>query len=342
MVRVGLAGLGFMGGTHAQCYAALPNAALVAVADPEPDRRKRLADEHGATPYEGLEDMLAADLDMVDICLPTYLHCEAVQAAARAGKHILCEKPMGLTVAECDAMLQAVERAGVTFMVAHVIRFWPEYRVIKEILDSGRLGAVRWMSASRFSPPPTWSWQEWIFDPQRSGGAVLDLHIHDLDFIAWVAGMPRNVCAGGVKAARGGLDNVWTTTTGHRNQAVGFAQGSLDMAANYPFNMGLRVLLEGGAIELDSRLSPALSVYPLAGGVEHPEVPQPEVPTAGRAGTAGNIEALGGYFVEIQYFVECLDRGEEPTIVTPREARDAVRLCLAATESAESGRPVAV
>jgi predicted dehydrogenase len=342
MVRVGLAGLGFMGGTHAQCHAALPNAELVAVADPEEDRRRRFAEQYGAKAFKSLEDMLTADIDMVDICMPTYLHCEAVQAAAKAKKHILCEKPMALTAAECDAMIDAVEKAGVQFMVAHVIRFWPEYTVIKQILDSGRFGAIRWMSASRFSPPPTWSWQEWIFDPRRSGGAVLDLHIHDLDFLAWIGGLPKSVYCSGVKAKRGGLDNIWTTTTGHKNGAVGFAQGSLDMAAEYPFNMGLRIMLEGGAIELDTRLSPALAVYPIGGGVEHPEVPQPEVPTAGRAGAVGNIEALGGYFVEVEYFVNCLDKGQSPTVVTAREAKDAVRLCLAAAESADAGRPVAL
>mgnify|MGYP005844190347 CR=1 FL=1 len=341
MVRVGLAGLGFMGGTHAQCHAALPNAELVAVADPEPDRRQQFADTYGMQAFPSLEAMLeGAELDMVDICMPTYLHEQAVVTAAKAGKHVLCEKPMALTEADCDAMIAAVQQAGVKFMVGHVIRFWPEYTVIKEILDSGRYGRVRWASASRLSPPPTWSWREWIFDQNLSGGAALDLHIHDLDFLAWILGTPKTVFAAGVRAAKGGLDNIWTTTTGHAGGAVGFAEGSLDLTAGFPFTMGLRIALEGAAIEFNSRLTPSVLVALPDGSVEHPEVPAVQVPATAGAGSAGNISALGGYFIEVKYFVDCVDKGEPPTVVTPEEAKQAVRLCVAATKSALWGQPV--
>ena len=339
MVRVGLAGLGFMGGTHAQCYAALPNAQLVAVADPEADRRRQFADTYGAKAYASVDEMVAADIDLVDICMPTYLHRKAVETAAAAGKHVFCEKPMALTTADCDAMIAAVKQAGVKFTVGHVIRFWPEYTVIKQILDSGRYGKIRWASATRVSPPPTWSWHEWLFDPKLSGGAALDLHIHDLDFLAWILGMPKVVSAAGVNGKGGALDNLWTTTTGHRGGAVGFAEGSLDMAAGFPFTMGLKIVLEGASIEMSSRLSP--SVLVAAGAtVEHSHVPQPEVPATAGAGSAGNISALGGYFIEVKYFVDCVDKDETPAVVTPEEARAAVALCLAATKSAQSGQPI--
>lgn len=340
MVRVGLAGLGFMGGTHAQCHAALPNAQLVAVCDPEPDRRKQFADTYGAKAFASVKEMVSADIDMVDICMPTYLHREAVETAAAAKKHILCEKPMALTAADCDAMIAATKNAGVNFMVADVIRFWPEYAVIKQILDSGRYGKIRWASANRVSPPPSWSWKEWLFDGKLSGGAVLDLHIHDLDFLAWIMGMPKTVFAAGVASKRGGLDNVWTTTTGYPNGAVGSAEGSLDMAAGFPFTMAAKIALEGACIEFNSRLTPSLLVALPDGKVEHPPVPQPEVPVTAGAGSAGNISALGGYFVEVKYFVDCLDKKQTPTVVTPEEANTVVQLCLAAAQSARSGQPV--
>jgi len=340
MVRVGVAGLGFMGGTHAQCHAALPNAKLAAVADPERDRREKFAELYGAKPYASLEEMLTSDIDMVDITMPTYLHREAVLAAAAAKKHILCEKPMALNAAQCDEMIAAVKKAGVKFMVAHVIRFWPEYVVIKEILDSGRLGKVKWASASRVSPPPTWSWKEWLFDPKLSGGAVLDLHIHDLDFLAWILGKPKMLSTAGVKTKRGGLDTAFTTMTGHAKGGVSFAEGCLEMAEGQPFTMGLRINLEGGSIEFSSRLTPSLLVAPAGGGVEHPHVPQPEVPSVGSAGSAGNISALGGYFVEVKYFVDCVAENKTPDVVTPEEAKYAVDLCLAATSSADTGQAV--
>jgi predicted dehydrogenase len=342
MVRVGLAGLGFMGGTHAQCHAAIPSSKLVAVCDVEADRRNKFAETYGATPCASLDEMLKADIDMVDFCLPTYLHKEAVEAAAKARKHILCEKPMALNAAECDAMSAAVKKAGVEFMAGHVIRFWPEYVVIKEILDSGKLGKIKWMSATRMSPPPTWSWREWLFDPKLSGGAVLDLHIHDLDFIAWILGKPNTISAAGVKTKTGALDAVFTTMTGTPSGAVGFAEGSLELMAGFPFTMGLKINLEGGSIEFNSRLSPSLLIAHPDGSVTNPHVPQPEVPTVAGAGSGGNISALGGYFIEVDYFVNCIDKGEKPTTVTADEAKFAVELCLAATKSAETGKPVAL
>lgn len=340
MVRVGLAGLGFMGGIHAQCYASIPDARLAAVCDAEEGRRSRFADSYGAAPYPSLEAMLGADIDVVDLCLPTYLHRPAVEAAAAARKHILCEKPMALTPADCQAMIAAVRQAGVEFMVAHVIRFWPEYAAIKQILDAGKLGKIRWMSATRLSSPPTWSWHGWLSDPKLSGAAALDLHIHDLDFLAWTLGRPKAVVAAGTWGRTGGLDSVFTTMTGAPSGAVGFAEASLEMAGRFPFTMGLSIALEGGSIEFNSRLSPSLSVAHPDGGVTYPDVPQPEVPTASGPPQAGNISALGGYFVELSYFVDCLERGGKPTAVTAEEAKFAVELCLAAARSAETGKPV--
>jgi predicted dehydrogenase len=343
MVRVGLAGLGFMGGTHAQCHAALPNAELVAVVDVEPDRREKFAETYGAKPFASLEEMLSSvEVDMVDICMPTYLHRKAVEQVAAAGKQVLCEKPMALTVEDCDAMIAATKKAKVKFMIGQVLRFWPEYVVIKETLDSGRLGPIKWASATRMSPPPTWSWKEWLFDPKLSGGAVLDLHIHDLDTLQWMLGQPSKISATGVKTKRGGLDNVMTTLVGHPGGQVSFAEGSLDLAPGFPFTMGLKVDCEGGTIELNSRLTPSLLVAPAGGGIEYPEVPAIEVPTVAGAGSAGNISALGGYFVEVKYFVDCVDRGEDPIRVPAAEAKSAVALCLAATKAAETGQVVAV
>lgn len=344
MVRVGLAGLGFMGGTHAQCYAILRQiglAELVAVADVEQDRREKFAEAYSAKPYASVEEMLAkAELDMVDACVPTYRHRQVVEEVAAAGKDVLCEKPMAMTVADCKAMIAATKKAGVELMIEHTLRFWPEYVVIKEILDSGRLGRIKWASATRMSPPPTWSWQEWLFDPKLSGGAVLDLHIHDLDVLQWMLGKPAKVSATGVKTKRGGLDNVFTTLTGHPGGQVSFAEGSLDLAPGFPFTMGLKVDCEGGTIELNTRLSPSLLVAPAGGGIEHPETPKIVLPEVPRVGSAGNIADMLGYYNAVKYFVGCVDRGETPTRVPNEDAMYAVALSLAAGRSQATGQSV--
>ena len=337
MIKVGLVGYGFMGHMHAQCYEATGQAKIVALADAEPDRRAEIEEKLKCRTFDSLAAMLAsAEVDMVDICTPTYLHEKMVKAAAAAGKPILCEKPMSLTVDSCDRMIEAVKRVGVKMMIAQVIRFWPEYQVIKEIVDSGRFGRVEWVSAHRLSPPPTWAWKGWLLDPKLSGGAVLDLHIHDLDYIAWLIGAPRMVQSCGSSGPKGGIDSVLTLGWGHKAGAKSLAEGSLVLAPGYPFTMSLLVACEKATVRYDSGVSPSLVVYPMEGETFAPPLPAPMVSVSAEA--QGNIGSLGGYYNEIKYFIDCLEAGKTPDVVTPEEARESVRISLAVAESARSGK----
>jgi predicted dehydrogenase len=337
MIKVGLAGYGFMGHMHAQCYEATGQAKIVALADVEPDRRAEIEEKLKCRTFDSLAAMLASpEIDMVDICTPTYLHEEMVTAVAAAGKPILCEKPMSLTVDSCDRMIKAANQAGVRMMIAQVIRFWPEYQVIKEIVDSGRFGRVEWVSARRLSPPPTWAWKGWLLDPRRSGGAVLDLHIHDLDYIAWLVGAPKKVQACGSAGPNGGIDSVLTLGWEHGSGAKSLAEGSLVLAPSFPFNMSLLVACEKATIRYDSGASPSLVVYPMEGETFAPPLPEPKVSVSTE--TQGNIGSLGGYYNEIKYFLDCLEADKTPDVVTPEDARESVRISLAAAESARTGK----
>jgi predicted dehydrogenase len=339
MIKVGLAGYGFMGHMHAQCHEATGDSKVIAVADVEAERRREAGEKLRCRTYMSLEEMLAAgEIDMVDICSPTYLHEEMVVAAAAAGKPILCEKPMSLTLEACDRMIESVDKTGVPFMVAQVIRFWPEYQVIREILQSGRWGRLEWLSARRLSPPPSWAWKGWLLDPAKSGGAVLDLHLHDLDAIAWLAGPPKSVQAVGVAGPQGGIDSVVSLGWDHPSGAKSAAEGSLCLSPGFPFSMALLVACEKATIRFDSGLSPSLVVYPFDGPSHIPDLPVPKVGAA--AGTAGNISSLGGYYNEIKYFTTCLREGRRPDVVTPAESREAVRICLAVARSASTGQVV--
>jgi predicted dehydrogenase len=341
MIKVGLVGYGFMGHMHAQCHEATGQARIVGLADVEPDRRKEAEEKLKCRAFGSLAEMLgSADIDMVDICTSTYLHEEMAIAAAKAGKHILCEKPMSLTVESCDRMIKAVKKAGVQMMIAQVIRFWPEYRVIKEIVDSGKFGPVEWLSARRLSPPPTWAWQGWLLDPARSGGAVLDLHIHDLDYIAWLVGAPKMVHACGSPGPKGGIDSILTLGWRHTSGAKSLAEGSLVLAPGFPFNMSLLVACEKATIRFDSGASPSLVVYPMEGEPFAPPLPAPQVGVSTE--TQGNIGSLGGYYNEIKYFLNCVEAGRDPELVTPKDAREAVRISLAVRESARTGKTVKV
>jgi len=337
MIKVGLVGYGFMGHMHAQCHAATGQGWIVGVADVEPDRRKEAEEKLKCRAFGSLAEMLSSvDIDMVDICTSTYLHEEMVIAAAKAGKHILCEKPMSLTVESCDRMISTVKKAGIKMMVAQVIRFWPEYQVIKEIVDSGKFGRVEWLSARRLSPPPTWAWQGWLLDPARSGGAVLDLHIHDLDYVAWLVGLPGKVQASGSPGPKGGIDSVLTLGWEHPGGAKSLVEASLVLAPGFPFNMSLLVACEKATIRFDSGATPSLVVYPMEGETFAPSLPAPQVGVSTE--TQGNIGSLGGYYNEIKYFLDCLGASKAPEVVTLKDAREAVRFSLAVRESAQTGK----
>lgn len=338
MIKVGLVGYGFMGHMHAQCYQAA-GAKVVALADVEPEKRQEAEDKLKCASFPSLDGLLeSGEVDLVDICTPTYLHEEMVVSAARARRAIMCEKPMSLTVESCDRMIRAVEEAGVAFMTGQVIRFWPEYQAIKEILDKGECGRVEWLSARRLSPPPTWAWQGWLLDPARSGGAVLDLHIHDLDYIQWVLGLPKKVLAAAAPGPKGGLDSVVTLAWEHPSGAKSAAEGSLNLAPGFPFNMALLVACEKATIRFDSGASPTLVVYPFKGEAFAPPLPEPKIGVSTES--LGNIGSLGGYYNEIKYLIDCLEAGRKPGVVTPHDARESVRFSLAVAESATTGKVV--
>jgi predicted dehydrogenase len=338
MIKIGLVGYGFMGHMHAQCYQAA-GAGVAAVADVEPDRCREAEEKLKCLSFASLAELLESmEVDLVDICTPTYLHEEMVVAAARAGRNIMCEKPMSLTIKSCDRMIKAVEKAGVAFMTGQVIRFWPEYQVVKEILDSGIYGRIEWLSARRLSPPPTWAWQGWLLDPARSGGAVLDLVIHDLDYIQWLLGLPKRVLAVGAAGPHGGLDSVMTVAWEHASGAKSAVEGSLVLAPGFPFQMALLVACEKATIRYDSAASPTLVVYPFEGAAFAPPLPEPKVGVSSEP--QGNIGSLGGYFNEIKYYLDCLEAGRKPSVVTPEGARESVRFSLAVAESARTGKVV--
>lgn len=331
MIKVGLIGAGFMGEMHANCHVAAKGGKLVAVSDVRKEHAEKLATMAKAAAYTDAEKMLAeADIDMVDICLPTTMHCEWTVKAAKAGKHVLCEKPIALTLADADKMIKACEKAGVQFMVAQVIRFWPEYQLLKEYFDSKKLGKLLSLQMKRLSPPATWSWKDWLNDPKQSGAALIDLHIHDADFARSLLGDPISVDAVG-SGKKGAWNHIFTNYT-YKDIAV-HAEGGWDYPSTYPFSMAYRAIFEEGTVDFDCARTPALTVYPLKGKPKNPKPPAPKI--KGSAG-GGNVSDLGGYGNEIQYFLDCLNKGEAPTITTAKDARDSLALVLKELKSADS------
>ena len=144
--------------------------------------------------YTDIDDMLEKEeLDIVDIALPTYLHAEVSVKALNKGINVLCEKPMALTVEECRKMIEAAEKNNRKLMVAQCLRFWPEYEYLKECVETKRFGDVLSGYFFRGGSTPKWSYQNWLLKKEKSGGVILDQHIHDVDMINWLFGTPEAV-----------------------------------------------------------------------------------------------------------------------------------------------------
>jgi predicted dehydrogenase len=336
MTGVAILGGGFMGQTHAGAWSTQAGRArVVAVSSRTHERAARVAALCGAEATDDLYAPLARDdVDVVDICLPTPQHREAAERAYAAGKHVLLEKPIALTLADADAIVAAAERAGRLLVVGLVLRFWPEYRELRRIVESGELGRPLAASAQRLSPPV--GWNDWMIDPARSGGVCVDLMVHDFDALACVLGPPRRVFARALASGPHGAAQHCHAVVEHEG-GEGVAEGGLMLPDSYPFTSNLRVLCERGVVEYPFSAAPAADGGNI-GGVDqsanrlrvHPaDGPMRLVDVASADPWAGQVAAV----------LDWLERGEAPTEATGAQATLALRVSLAANRSLASGAP---
>ena len=190
MLKVGMAGIGGISGTHIPAWEAMEETELAALCDIRQECLEKYPDKHLYTDFQ--EMLNAEQLDILDICLPTYLHADYAVQAMERGIHVICEKPVSLKTEDVERVYEAARRNNVKFMVAQVLRFWPEYELLKEIYDSGKYGKLLSGSMSRLGGIPKWSWDNWMADEKRSGLVPFDLHIHDLDFLVYAFGKPED------------------------------------------------------------------------------------------------------------------------------------------------------
>jgi predicted dehydrogenase len=331
MLKVGVLGAGFMGGTHARAFAKVPDVQVVGVSSRSAEKAAALAKEVGAQPFTDAM-ALATDpqVDVVSVTLPTHLHRDHTIAALEAGKPVLLEKPMGLSVEECDAMIAAADQSDQVLMLAHVLRFWPEYVALVDFVNSSQLGMPLSATASRLSGRPTWG--DWFSNPDWTGGAVHDLQIHDLDTLNWLFGTPKSVYARGQRGAPGGWDHALTLVDYGDVQC--FAEGSVLMPEGYPFTMTLWVLCEKGSVEFTFRAGGTGVESGVASGTGL------MIYEAGKEPHPLSAPGGDGYEAQVAYFVECVREKCAPEQGTPVQGRLAVRTALAARESLETNQVV--
>jgi predicted dehydrogenase len=328
VIGVALLGGGFMARVHADVYAALGERAQVRVVCAlTEDEARPVADPLGAAAVDDWEAAVnAPGVDAVDVCLPTPLHRRVAERALAAGRHVLLEKPVALTLEDADAIGAAAEAAGRVLMIGHALRFLPEVVELRRLAGDGELGRPLSATALRLSAPPDWN--DWMLDAERSGGTPVDLMVHDFDLAAALLGPARSVHARAVAAGR----HVSALVEHEHGEA--FVEGSHAMPTSYPFTAGLRLLCERGVLEhrfvagagddggnIGGGVTSVLRVHPAEGPVR--EFAAPRDPWA----------------AEIEHFLACAESGAAPREGTFAQGRAALAVALAVRRSLASGAP---
>ncbi len=189
MLKIGLVGVGGISHSHIDAWEKMEDAELIAMCDIRPERMEKFPDKHRYTDFE--EMLNNEEFDIIDICLPTYLHADFAVKAMERGINVITEKPISLKEEDIDRVYTTAEKNNVKFMVAQVLRFWPEYELLKEIYETKKYGKLLSGTMTRLGCYPRWSWDGWMMDEKRSGLVPFDLHIHDLDFMVYAFGMPK-------------------------------------------------------------------------------------------------------------------------------------------------------
>jgi 1,5-anhydro-D-fructose reductase (1,5-anhydro-D-mannitol-forming) len=334
LVKVGLIGVGGMGKNHYECFGRNPNSTVVAISDRTPRRlegdwsrpglnlgkdSEAVVDLTGVQTYLDYKELLAnSEIDLVDICLPTWLHAEAVVAALEAGKHVLCEKPMAMTTDECIAIEQSAAMSDKQVMIGHCLRYWPEYVKASEIINGGEYGKVLSADLYRAGGTPWWSSDNWLATGPKSGGAVLDLHIHDVDTALWWFGKPDKIVANGLEID--GLpmrvDALWKYTKG----PVVSLHGSWDHNGGGPFVFGFTLVMEKATLR-----------YEFIGGEATLKLYKPK-----EDGRDIPVDHKSAYQSEIDDFIDCIETGRKLSRITLSASKLSVECCAEETKQIRS------
>lgn len=337
MKRIGIVGAGAIARVHADRWEKMPDVEIAGYYDILPEAAQRAVDRYGGRAYATL-DALLDDVDAVDICTTAVAHKEPVLAALEAGVPAVCEKPLARHLMDCYEMVEAVERTGTPLFVAQVVRFFPQFAKAKETLDSGALGSPGVIRTVRGGSMPRigagWSSgvanTSYYGDFAQSGGVILDVSIHDIDFVRWCFGEVERVFARGLMFAGEPRDHALITLR-FENGAIGHVEGSWA----YPpgkFRTRFEIAGSRGLVEWDSLDRDPVEIVILD-------------PETGPAPTASSASPLATeddpYYAELAHFLHCI-KHNKPFRVLPHDGLMAVKIALAAIESQRRGEPVRI
>ncbi|MCI0360538.1 MAG: Gfo/Idh/MocA family oxidoreductase [Planctomycetaceae bacterium] len=348
MLRVGIAGIGFMGWIHYLAYRKVKGVKLAAVCTR--DTRKLAGDWRGiqgnfgppgeqvdlsgVAKYSDLAGLLGdPSIDLVDLCLPPHLHCEASMAALKAGKHVFVEKPMALTAADCDKMVKAANKAGKQILVGHVLPLLPEYAFARKAIAGGKYGKLLGGHFKRVISDPLWLKD--FYNPATVGGPLVDLHVHDAHFIRLLFGMPTAVTSQGRLRGETVEYCVSQFQFADRSLVVSSASGVVNQQGR-PFTHGFEIHLEKATLYFDLAVLAGgnLQITPLTlldskGKAEQPKMPEGD-------------PMLTAFEAEVKEVARSISSGRPSALLSGDLARDAIVLCHKQTHAVRSGKTVKV
>lgn len=325
-MNIAIIGCGTMGMTYAHNLGNMPGVRVSGVADLIQERADRAAGVSGAASYTNWEEMLEKERpETVAVCLPTYLHKTFVLSLAQRGLHVICEKPAALKLEDAKEMEAACSERGVRLFIGHVVRFFPNYRNALDQVKSGKIGEAKMAHFKRYGSYPQGA-DKWYHDRSKSGGVIMDLMIHDIDFACWLFGDVESVYASVTKPSLEGMEYAQVT--------MKFSSGAIANLTGFwgypgPFTTQFEISGNEGIIRFDSNQVQSLDVKLNAGnGGKQGGVQVPSSPTI-----------HDPYYDEVKHFIECIREGSEP-LVSMADACRAVEIALACEASAQTGQPV--
>jgi len=325
-MNVGIVGVGSMGTTHAAGWAATP-AHIIGFAAETQREAGALATHYKAQVFTSLDELLP-QIDVLDICSPTHLHHEMALKAAAAGKHIVCEKPLARTTEQAQEIVEACQKSGVQLLVAHVVRFFPEYALAHSSVAEGQIGKPGLIRLHRGSYRPKKPAGNWFLDEEKSGGILMDLMIHDYDYARWIGGEVETVSARRVTEVHPDAPiDYGLVILSHRSGALSHIAGSWA----YPppiVRTQLEIAGDRGLIQFDSDGTAPVQNLILKSGADAPDVALPSSPVS-----------ESPYTTQIKEFYSALADGK-PARVAAADGLAAVQIAEAAIQSAKNGQPV--
>lgn len=330
MLNVGILGLGMMGRVHLSSYQNIEGVKVAAVCDLSEDRLTAAASSYGVRVYKDYDRMMAEEsLDIVDICLPTFMHKEYALRSMDQKKHVFCEKPIASSLEDAEAMLRAANENNVKFSVGQVVRFFPAYDKAAKNVADGKIGTPKLIRTTRTGSFPSGGVNNWYKDPYLSGGVLMDLVIHDFDWIRHCFGEVDRVYARSLFMRGFGEFDHALVTLRLKNGAVAHIEGSWAYPPGALFGTTFEIIGTKGQIEFDSRSSVPVKKHLLVDGSEKVINDSPV------------FKWEEPYTLELQDFIDSINQRRMPA-VNPKEAIKALEISLAAIESAKSGRVVSL